>query len=37
MLELRVKSGVGNHSWCMGVDRHSYGGLGGINDGVCGW
>ena len=26
-----MKSVVGNHSWCMGVDRRSYGGL---SDGI---
>ena len=36
-LELRVEGGRVNHSWCMCVVSHGYGGLSGDKDGGGGW
>ena len=36
-LELCVEGERVNHSWCMGVVGHGYGGLGGDRDGGGGW
>ena len=33
VLELPVECGRVSHSWCMCVDSHGYGGLGGGRDG----
>ena len=34
---LHLEGGPVNHSWCMGVVSHSYGGLGGGRDGGGSW